>query len=213
MNSSPPAIVTAFNEKLPSDVAYAFREPYRVIRSTASSTIDTDPVAVYFEEEICPGGTRLVCRTKTSTSSTSRFDVEWSLYDVQNVLLSRLAILEIKNTHVIRKIDFQRAAVNEQNFQAKLTSAMAADGMTLLRSNATWLLKQAQKYSEHCPYVAIFDYNAMFIFSFLRQSTKPVRGFYFDESGRTSGMNFRRLLFAFVSRALKGYEARLPQGP
>ncbi|GKZ25476.1 hypothetical protein AbraIFM66951_001016 [Aspergillus brasiliensis] len=271
MNSSPPPIVTAFNEKLPSDVAYAFREPYRVIRSTASSTIHTDPVAVYFEEEIeiyhklferyfpqigagsqlnarmpvleqiylleaeadvlrlatlqlihpvnialqqiCPGGTRLVCRTETSTSSTSRFDVEWSLYDVQNVLLSRLAILEIKNTHVIRKIDFQRAAVNEQIFQAKLTSAMAADGMTLLRSNAIWLSKQAQKYSEHCPYVAIFDYNAMFIFSFLRQSTKPVRGFYFDESGRTSGMNFRRLLFAFAGRALKGYEARLPQGP
>ncbi|PYI00337.1 hypothetical protein BO78DRAFT_402119 [Aspergillus sclerotiicarbonarius CBS 121057] len=271
MNPSSSAIVTAFNEKLPTDVAYAFREPYRVIRSTASSTIDSDPVAVYFEEEvetynklferhfprigagsplnarmpvpeqthlleaeadvlrlatlqlihpvnialqqICPGDTRIICRTETSTSSTSRLDVEWSLYDTQGVPLSRLAILEIKNTHVIHKGDFQRAAVNEQNFQAKMARAMGEDGMTLLQHNAVWLSKQAHKYSEYCPYVAIFDYNAMFIFSFLRQSTKPVRGFYFDEYGRTSGMTFRRLLFAFVARSLKGYEARMSQRP
>ncbi|GLA33127.1 hypothetical protein M752DRAFT_253262 [Aspergillus phoenicis ATCC 13157] len=271
MIPSSSAIVTAFDEKLPTDVTYAFQGPYRVIRSTASSTIESDPVAVYFGEEvetyhklferhfprigagsplnarmpvpeqthlleaeadvlrpatlqlihpvnialqqICPRDTRIICRTETSTSSTSRLDVEWSLYDAQGVLLSRLAILEIKNTHVIHKSDFQHAAVNEQNFQAKLARAMDKDNMTLLQQNAVWLSKQAYKYSKYCPYVAIFDYNAMFIFSFLQQSTKPVRGFYFDEHGRTSGMTFRRLLFAFVVRSLKGYEARMPQRP
>ncbi|PYH90242.1 hypothetical protein BO71DRAFT_463017 [Aspergillus ellipticus CBS 707.79] len=253
MNPSSSAIVTAFNEKLPTDVAYAFREPYRVIRSTASSTIESDPVAVYFEEEvetyhklfeshfprigagsplnarmpvheqthlleteadqICPSNTRIICRTETSTSSTSRLDVEWSLHDTQGVQLARLAILEIKNTHVIRKSDFQRAAVNKQTFQARMARAMNEDSMTLLQHNAVWLSKQAHKYSQYCPYVAIFDYNAMFIFSFLPQSTKPVRGFYFDENGRASGMTFRRLLFAFVVRSLRGYEARMPQRP
>lgn len=53
----------------------------------------------------------------------------------------------------------------------------------------------------------------MFLFSFLWQTTKPVRGFYFDESGLISGMAFRRLLFAFVVRALEGYGARMPQKP
>ncbi|RAK88471.1 hypothetical protein BO79DRAFT_173240 [Aspergillus costaricaensis CBS 115574] len=271
MNPSSSAIVTAFNEKLPTEVAYAYSEPYRFIRSTASSTIESDPVAVYFEEEIdtyhklfdryfprigagsplnarmpvleqthlleaeadvlrlatlqlihpvnialqqtCPRGTRIICRTESTTSSTSRLDVEWSLYNTQGALLSRLAILEIKNTNVIHRDDFQRAAVNEQNFQAKTARAMDTESLTLLQRNAVWLSKQAHKYSEHCPYVAIFDYSAMFLFSFLWQTTKPVRGFYFDESGRTSGMTFRRLLFAFVVRALKGYEARMPQKP
>ncbi|GKZ37152.1 hypothetical protein AbraIFM66950_008575 [Aspergillus brasiliensis] len=245
MIPSSSAIVTAFDEKLPTDVTYAFQGPYRVIRSTASSTIESDPVAVYFGEEvetyhklferhfprigagspliarmpvpeqthleaeadvlrlatlqlihpvnialqqICPRDTQIICRTETSTS-------------------------KIKNTHVIHKSDFQHAAVNEQNFQAKLARAMDKDSMTLLQQNAAWLSKQAYKYSKYCPYVAIFDYNAMFIFSFLQQSTKPVRGFYFDEHGRTSGMTFRRLLFAFVVRSLKSYEARMPPRP
>lgn len=29
-------------------------------------------------QQVCPPGTRIFCRTETSTSGTSRFDVEWS---------------------------------------------------------------------------------------------------------------------------------------
>ncbi|PYH81841.1 hypothetical protein BO82DRAFT_432234 [Aspergillus uvarum CBS 121591] len=68
--------------------------------------------------------------------------------------------------------------------------------------------KQAGKYSKHCRYVAVFDWDAMFIFSFpSAQTNRPVRGLYFDESGRTGGMTFRRLLFAFVVRALRRTKA------
>lgn len=254
-------------KKLPDQplVVIPSNETYRHIRSTASSTLDADPVAVYFEETVdlyhnlfdrgfprighgsplsarmpvmeqthileteadvlrlatlqlihpvnialqqkCPPGTRLFCRTETSTSGTSRFDVEWSLYDTRGNLLSRLAILEIKSTNVIHKDDFKRAAVDETNFQSKMVRAMDTESSSLLKRNAIWLSKQAQKYSRHCPYVAVFDWSAMFIFSFLPQSHKPVRGFYFDEYGRTEGMTFRRLLFAFVIRPLRKYEA------
>ncbi|KAL4888049.1 hypothetical protein BDV59DRAFT_189429 [Aspergillus ambiguus] len=273
MNPLSQAIGRAFDEKLPSQplVVFASNEPYRPIRSSASSTLETEPVAVYFEEavstyqnlfdlsfprighasplsarmpvleqthiletesdvlrlatlqlihpvnialqQICPPGTRLFCRTETSTSGTSRFDVEWSLYDARGTLLSRLAILEIKSTNVIHRDDFKRAAVDEWSFQSKMARAMAAESSSLLRRNALWLSKQAQKYSRHCPYVAVFDWSAMFIFSFLPRSPKPVRGFYFDENGRTEGMTFRRLLFAFVARPLRNYEAtRLQRG-
>ncbi|KAF9882550.1 hypothetical protein FE257_007285, partial [Aspergillus nanangensis] len=257
MNPLSSAIVTAFNEKLPNQplVVFVFNEPYRSIRSSASSTLEAEPVAVYFEEaasmyqklfdlnfprighanplsarmpvleqshlletesdvlrlatlqlihpvnialqQICPTGTRIFCRTETSTSGTSRFDVEWSLYDDRGTLLSRLAILEIKSTNVIHRDDFKRAAVDERDFKSKMATAMGTENSSLLRRNALWLSKQAQKYSRHCPYVAVFDWSAMFIFSFLPQSSKPVRGFYFDESGHTEGMTFRRLLFAF----------------
>lgn len=164
-------------------------------------------------QQICPPGTRIFCRTETSTSGTSRFDVEWSLYDTRGNLLSRLAILEIKSTHVIHKDDFKRAAVDEANYQSKMVRAMDTESSSLLKRNAIWLSKQAQKYSRHCPYVAVFDWGAMFIFSFLPQSHKPVRGFYFDEYGRTEGMTFRRLLFAFVVRPLRNNEAtRLHRG-
>ncbi|PWY65431.1 hypothetical protein BO83DRAFT_119327 [Aspergillus eucalypticola CBS 122712] len=84
---------------------------------------------------------------------------------------------------------------------------MDAESLTLLQRNAVWLSKQAQKYSDHCLYTAIFDYSAIFLFSFLWQTMKPVHGFYFDECGCTSGMTFCCLLFAFVVRAWKGYEA------
>lgn len=250
---------------IPSD------ETYRPIRSPASSTLETDPVAVYFEEtidvyhnlfdrnfprighgsplcarmpvleethileteadvlrlatlqlihpvnialqQICPPGTRIFCRTETSTSCTSRFNVEWSLYDTRGNLLSRIAILEIKSTNVIHKDDLKRAAVDEAIYQSKMVRAMDTESSSLLKRNAIWLSKQAQKYSRHCLYVAVFDWGAMFIFSFLPQSHKPVRGIYFDEYGRTEGMTFCRLLFAFVVRPLRNHEAtRLHRG-
>ncbi|PYH35281.1 uncharacterized protein BO87DRAFT_395929 [Aspergillus neoniger CBS 115656] len=191
MNPSSSAIVTAFNKKLPTKITYAY----------TSSTIKSDPVTVYFKEEIntyhrlfnhyfprigaatlqlihsvnialqqtCPRGTQIIYCTESTI----------------NTLLSQLTILEIKNTNIIHKDDFQRAALS----------------------------KQAHKYLEHCPYVAIFNYSTIFLFSFLWQTTKPVCRFYFNKSRRTSGMTFRRLLFAFVVCVLKDYEARMSQKP
>jgi hypothetical protein len=81
---------------------------------------------------------------------------------------------------------------------------------SLLSGNAFWISKQAGKYANRCADVATFDWNAMFIFNYqYARSTVggSVRGTYFDESGQGGGMTFRSLLFAFVARALKRYEA------
>lgn len=52
MNPLSPAIVRAFDEKLPDErlVMIPSDETYRPIRSSASSTLEADPVAIYFEE-------------------------------------------------------------------------------------------------------------------------------------------------------------------
>ncbi|RAK77518.1 uncharacterized protein BO72DRAFT_496185 [Aspergillus fijiensis CBS 313.89] len=138
-----------------------------------------------------------------------RFDVEWSLRDAQGALIARLAVLAIKNIKVVHKGDSRPvAAVNEQALEAKLVQALDESNLTLLERNAVWPSKQARKYSEHCRHVAIFGWYAMFALSFpLPQTNRPVRGLYFDESGRTGGMTFRRLLFALVVRTLKRTEA------
>lgn len=173
---------------IPSD------KTYRPIRSSASSTPEADPVAVYFEEtidlyhnlfdrnfprishssplsarmpvledthileteadilrlatlqlihpvnialqQICSPGTRIFCRTETSTSGTSRFNVEWSLYDTRGNMLSRLAILEIKSTNVIHKDNFKRAAIDEANYQSKIVRAIDTESSSLLKRNA-----------------------------------------------------------------------------
>ncbi|PGH36239.1 hypothetical protein GX50_00924 [[Emmonsia] crescens] len=111
----------------------------------------------------------------------------------------------------IKESDFAPAEATEQNLDAQRgKAANQGPHFTLLKENAVWLSKQAGKYSEHCSSVAVFDWNAMFIFNYLHeQSTRggAVRGTYFDESGPTKDMTFRRLLFAFVARALKRYEA------
>ncbi|GIK01885.1 hypothetical protein Aspvir_005926 [Aspergillus viridinutans] len=165
-------------------------------------------------QQTCPPGTRILCRSERSTGGTSRFDMEWSLHDSRGALLSKLAILEVKSTNVLHKDDFKSAAVDERNFRSKMAKAVDEENSTLLRGNAFWLSKQARKYADHCPYVALFDWNAMFLFSFLPQTPQPVRGIYFDERGRTGGTTFRRLLFAFGVRSLKNYEAtRLRRGP
>lgn len=159
-------------------------------------------------QRICPAGTRIQCRSETQPSRMSRFDIEWSLWDASNTrFISRLAILELKRPNVISKDDFRRAAANERTWDSKMEMAMGGDG-TLLEKNAILLSKQARKYSRNCPYVALFDWNAMFLFTFLpERAPNPLRGFYFDEGHGARDMTFRRLLFAFVARSLKQVEA------
>ncbi|KAK2796996.1 hypothetical protein FQN50_009365 [Emmonsiellopsis sp. PD_5] len=162
-------------------------------------------------QEILPARTKVVCGTESYGGPKSRFDMHWSLYSDQGERLQLLAVLEVKNTHIIRREDFAPAEATEQNLEAQRSKAAnRGPHFTLLEENAVWLSKQAGKYSEHCASVAVFDWNAMFIFNYLHeQSTRggAVRGTYFDESGSTKGMTFRRLLFAFVARALKRHEA------
>ncbi|KAJ9259632.1 hypothetical protein DTO271D3_6331 [Paecilomyces variotii] len=162
-------------------------------------------------QEIAPAGTKLVCGSEAKGKPQSRFDVQWTLYSADRQLLKVLAILEIKSTHVIHWEDFGPAEATEENIEAKKRSAISnAPFYSLLDGNAIWLAKQAAKYSADCTDVALFDWNSMFIFNYIYQRSTikdgHVKGTFFRESGRSQGMTFRRLLFAFVARALKRYE-------
>lgn len=159
-------------------------------------------------QEIVPDGYTLVCGTEPCGGFSSRYVVHWSLYSNQNGHSKIIAVLGVENAHVIHKSDFTPAEANAQNIYAKIEKAIFQRDYTLLRQNAIWLSKQAGKYATICDDVAVFDWNAMFIFNYVDSNSTedgPVRGTYFDESGDSHGMTFSRLLFAFVARALNRY--------
>ncbi|OXV06471.1 hypothetical protein Egran_05757 [Elaphomyces granulatus] len=121
----------------------------------------------------------------------------------------KLAVVEFKNTKIIHWEDFEPAEVSQANAAEKMGEAMGNIDGTLLAGNAVSLSKQARKYSGSCKDIAVFDWNAMFIFDFygIREDhlvPKPVKGIYFDESDAVSeGATFRLILFGFLVRALQ----------
>ncbi|PYH88129.1 hypothetical protein BO71DRAFT_489002 [Aspergillus ellipticus CBS 707.79] len=204
------------------------KEGISVFQSIAASNTDWKPKRMCSDFLSCnyfirstlhfrryaPLALTLICATERHGGPRSRFDVQWSLYSEQGALLATLAILEIKNTHIIHKQDFLPAESTPQNFPTQVMKAMGEAESTLLKNNAIWLSKQVGKYDIGCSDVAVFDWNAMFIFSYTQQhssSDGPVKGTFFSESGQTKGMTFRRLLFAFVARPLKRFEIRNSQ--
>lgn len=148
-------------------------------------------------QETCPPGATIVCAAEKHGGPKSRFDVQWSLYSDREELMAILAVLEIKSTG---------------GHDCQMRKAMSrAPQPNLLRGNAIWLSKQAGKYSNHCADIAVFDWNAMFIFNYIHDQSGrggTVRGMYFDEFGPTKGMIFRRLLFGIcgpTTKAVRSY--------
>lgn len=208
-NHFPPAKpFSSINRQMPAlEKSHKLSTEADVLRLSTMQLIHPVNMAL---EEITPPGTTIVCGTETHGGPGSRFDMQWSLYSDGGKLLKLLAVLEFKNTHVIHWRDFAPAVVTEDNHDVKLAKAFGQnEEHTLLQDNASWLSKQAGKYSKFCDDVAVFDWNAMFIFNYVfhRARGGPIRGTYFDEFGHTKGMTFRRLLFAFLARTLKRYEA------
>lgn len=158
-------------------------------------------------QSICPPNTELVCNTE-ACAKLSRFDMQWALYDENDKKLRNLAILEFKNTHVLDQKDFKDAAATEDTLEKWREKAFARHSGSLLKKNALLLSKQVTKYAENCHFVGLFSWKTMVLFNYKLYNTsqirdEAVRGFVFQESGPIRGMTFRRLLFAFVARAIK----------
>ncbi|GAD96611.1 hypothetical protein CIMG_02427 [Paecilomyces variotii No. 5] len=120
------------------------------------------PVNVFLTQNL-PQGYELRCQSEVS-AARSRFDIQWTLK--RGNLEVTMAILELKNTRVIHYDDFRPALATPQNAAATLGRAKSTELGTLLQDNAYWLSKQAKKYSRNCEDVAVFDWNAMYIFDF-----------------------------------------------
>ncbi|KAL1853031.1 hypothetical protein Plec18170_005613 [Paecilomyces lecythidis] len=154
-----------------------------------------------------PQGYQIYCQGEV-TAVRSRFDIQWTLkYDNTEVTM---AILELKNTKVVHYQDFAPAFATPENAATMLEDAMDIESGTFLTGNAYWLSKQARKYADTCDNIAVFDWNAMFIFDFSdvqEDSRVPrlVKGIYFDESNATTRREgdgtFRLVLLGFLMRA------------
>ncbi|KAJ5732703.1 hypothetical protein N7493_004184 [Penicillium malachiteum] len=152
-------------------------------------------------------GYKIVCASEKIDGVQSRHDIAWSLQrnEPDNRKREKLiAVLEMKSTRSLAEEDFRRAtARTDAELKAMVgnSARFKNDETTWLQNNAVVLSKQAAKYGRACKHVAMFDWSAMFIFDFSygRDRTK---GVFFRESATSNGMNFRRLLLAFMLRAL-----------
>ncbi|PLB48793.1 hypothetical protein P170DRAFT_357120, partial [Aspergillus steynii IBT 23096] len=153
-------------------------------RLKASHRLNTESDASYFTtlDPMAPAGLAVVCSSERQGGPRSRFDVQWALYSEVQQLLTTLAILEVKNTHIVHKKDFLLAEVTPAQYEERMEATMGL--APLFTYNATWLSKQARKYSDDCADVAVFDWNAMFVCNYALLSLPGkhgiVRGTYFD---------------------------------
>lgn len=174
----------------------------------ASSLYLFHPVHVAISQLLNTG--TLDCRGELSATGGCRTDIRW-VYRNGNQMIN-IAILEVKNTKVIHWDDFASAMANHNSAKMKRDLAYSRKNNTHFRQNAYWLSKQARKYSENVkvPDVAIFDWNAMFIFDFNgmnENAQNPVlaSGIWFTESNSSAGQGetFRTILLGFLIRTLR----------
>ena len=171
---------------------------------------------------------KLEIRTRTEKSeSTSRIDVVWEILrpgtafnEPKNWI--ECAILEFKNTNIIKFEHFKYGQVGRRDEAGKIVTETEAREIaeqqrsgTLLRGNAIPLSKQARKYARRTPYVAIFDWDTMALFDFSGtnyDSNEPIcpRISFFSEhdvddakEGEDNGLTHRMFLLGFVANAIK----------
>jgi hypothetical protein len=79
------------------------------------------------------------------------------IYRNDNQIIN-VAVLEIKNTKVLRFDDFLPGLTNQENARALRDMAQGEYSGTHFKENGYWISKQAKKYSQNvCPDVAVFD--------------------------------------------------------
>ena len=122
--------------------------------------------------------------------------------------IRQIAVLELKNTCVLRASDWNPAFCQPHQASNKLTAAYSqTPHYTLLTDNAIVISKQAKKYHNTVGVndVAVFDWNAMFLFDFRGVNEDPAhpvftKGLFVQEG---QGVTFRLLLLGFLLRALE----------
>lgn len=176
----------------------------------ASSLYLLHPVNVAATRLVSNGN--LFCTSEQTSSGGARTDIRWVYHPNHGGKAVSIAVMEFKNTNVLRLSDFLPALTDQQHARAKVQAAFAKPGFTHLINNAYWLSKQAMKYKRAASVadVAIFDWNAMFVFDFAgmdEDAQVPVlaKGIMFQETvdSVNNGVTFRIVLLGFVVRALK----------
>lgn len=176
----------------------------------ASNLYLLHPVNIAVNSLITNG--HLYCTSEQSSHGGVRTDIRWVYRSSQSGQKTNIAVLEFKNTQVLRWADFLPATTDQQHAQDKLDDAQEKRHYTHLMDNACLLSKQAKKYclKLSSPDVAIFDWNAMFVFDFTgmdEDAHDPIlaKGIWFEEPATSvnSGVTFRTFLLGFLVRALR----------
>ena len=157
---------------------------------------------------------KLVCSAQYNHGSIGRSDLCWTLCvnDEPEVVF---AILELKNTFVLERGEFDDARVEGKGLSNGLLKAIKAPKKTLFRNNrnAFKVVQQISKYAceEECQFVGIFDWCSMVLFKFPNVTRAYVgdyaEGSFYDRVGERGV--FRRAIFGFLAEALDNYLQKL----
>lgn len=151
-------------------------------------------------EDLLPSGGQLLCLAEVLTQTDrGRTDLKWTCnLDDKS---ATVAILEYKNTRVIRKTDFSPAFTTEDRKAKDLARAYQTpyEENTLLEGNAITLSKQVNKYSRDCKDIALFDWHSMCVFELEQMDHNDAAGFTFS----SDPAHFRQLLLGMILKGLK----------
>lgn len=180
------------------ELCHYLRTESDILRVSALQLIHPVNLALHC---IIPRSAKLFCLSEVSSQNgKARTDLKWiySTGDTKTVV----AVLEYKNTKVIRFKDFKPAITSPDRAAKAIEKSMNRSNCTLLEDNAIDLSLQLQKYREDCEDVAIFDWFSMFVFDFSETNEDaecPIlsRGIFSNKS-----VEFRPLLLGMIVRSL-----------
>ncbi|OJD23487.1 hypothetical protein ACJ73_05161 [Blastomyces percursus] len=203
-----PANASSLLERMPQvEKSHLLHTESDVIRASIQYLLHPINVAT---SRLLPSSGRLFCRGEAREGGGCRTDLRWIYWNGSG--WTNIAVLEFKNTQVLRWSDFKEAVSDQNNAKAMVDSAYGAHPhYTHFTNNAVWLSKQARKYAQNtgASDVAIFDWDKMFIFNFYGMAEhlqNPVlaKGIWFEEGNSSQpGHTFRMVLFGFLVRALQ----------
>ncbi|WEW61551.1 hypothetical protein PRK78_007041 [Emydomyces testavorans] len=114
---------------------------------------------------LMPAGITLRCLSEASSQGNlARTDLKW-LWETEEAS-SVVAVLEYKNTNVIRFSDWKPAIVTPESASEAMFKFWKEKSDTLLKENGILLSKQITKYKTECSDIALFDWEKMIIFDF-----------------------------------------------
>lgn len=180
------------------ELCHYLRTESDVLRVSALQLIHPVNLALHC---IIPKTAKLFCLSEVaSQNGKARTDLKW-IYSAGGTR-TVVAVLEYKNTNVIRFKDFKPAITTPDKAAGAIERAMNRSNFTLLEDNAIDLSLQLQKYREDCEDVVIFDWFSMFIFDFSETNEDaecPIlsRGIFSSNS-----VEFRSLLLGMIIRSL-----------
>ena len=108
----------------------------------------------------------IFCAAEDQGNGPLRCDVVWKIW--RDGEWSIIAILELKKRGVLSLGDFIHARVNYKDIPYHIQRALREPSSTFLKGNAVTLSQQAAAYAwkRNTKYVALFDWNSLFLYSF-----------------------------------------------